>query len=931
MDGVLPFELRIVRVTWAKRDHPLTVEVAQHPIPVQPDGTGWVAEIPAYPVLSGVGNGQLAVQSAPGAPAPALIAADDRPVPMVEISAPDGRTWWIEKGKWRKLQEGGYHDAPLCRHAGDARLQVGDDLIRLQVYAPGFEGGDFEALLDEFRNGAWQLILEPSSPTRGTDRRADSGVDAAFLEAVSAFIRYAGRALDQPHRELREVRESQPIERVRPHTGTFRELAARGAPRRVSGRGHTASFDTPENRQILAMCGRLGRALRALLAGAKGAVCDFDRRAQADDDRTRSITNMLGRSKVDERGLARFIADLESRITLYSVAKNQLLTESRGSQGGELFVVENPAVDDDHEKPGFWGSAVRDDGMRERIRLNFSSAVAVLESIFWKRNHYGKRNQYRLSGRFLLIKRGGSDNSPWSIWQVLFLDSIDSDIEVGLQGEMNRIGNQRASLSRRDFMVSLNSRDTKEQRRDIEEAQRSAARLRDAGAIWRGIVEQLTPLAQQVSVLERRARNLGIRDTRHTAFTGSMTYVLNPDYRGALGAYRRALEAAGLTSAQIEGLLRLEDLGIRDLPTIYERWCLLRIVAVLREHFHLTPPAGFRDRLLDCVTGQETLSLRFEGPATGRDLLFEYQSQLPRDDRPESQWPRPDFSLEVLPHGGQDIESEPWSSDHWDTDASAHPRLILDAKCKRFGWIGDKGTGPSLIDELDELISRRGYREPGDNRVFVLHPGRGADAGAPGSGYCHYGGAHMVPEADDRPAWDQGNPDHRHGAILLRPGVADPLARLILMHLYLGLDDSLDAYKRSPRYPLICPACGGAEMTDRPPAGTPNTDRPSPRACWCAACGRMLVWNYSGGCGTHVFKLGGYWTFHETHPLNPYNICCPHCGDYMGIGESEQGRDAVGDPDDRNASPWDGFFAPDDPGPTEFDRRYQGGQPPWPR
>ena len=69
-----------------------------------------------------------------------------------------------------------------------------------------------EVLFDEFRNGAWQLILDPKSPTQAIDRRTDGGIDPEFLNAVAVFIRSAGRALDQPHRELREVREPQRVE-----------------------------------------------------------------------------------------------------------------------------------------------------------------------------------------------------------------------------------------------------------------------------------------------------------------------------------------------------------------------------------------------------------------------------------------------------------------------------------------------------------------------------------------------------------------------------------------------------------------------------------------------------------------------------------------------------------------------------------------------
>jgi Zn finger protein HypA/HybF involved in hydrogenase expression len=41
------------------------------------------------------------------------------------------------------------------------------------------------------------------------------------------------------------------------------------------------------------------------------------------------------------------------------------------------------------------------------------------------------------------------------------------------------------------------------------------------------------------------------------------------------------------------------------------------------------------------------------------------------------------------------------------------------------------------------------------------------------------------------------------------------------------------------------------------------------------------VQNYCWNCKTSLFKLGAYWTFHDTRALNPYDIKCPHCGEYM--------------------------------------------------
>jgi hypothetical protein len=524
----------------------------------------------------------------------------------------------------------------------------------------------------------------------------------------------------------------------------------------------------------------------------------------------------------------------------------------------------------------------------ERYRFIFNEDINTVGSVF------RKGRSYQIAGHFRnIFKPNDNRYGDWGKVEVLSLTSIDSNVEQKISLEINSLRGRNAALARDGFLVHLNTNDTEDQHRDLAEAKRSAERLRAAGVIWKGVQDELTPLTHQVSALEKRASGLGIQEARRTAFTGSMTYVLNPDYRGALGAFRNALEASGLTASQLDGLLRLEDLGILDLPAVYERWCLLRIVAVLREHFRFTAPRDIRDRLLNCVTDHGTLSLQFEGEAFERDLLLEYQVRLPREGVPEKQCPNPDFMLTLLPRRGNDAKG-----DH------PHPRLVLDAKCKPFAPIEEVGAGRSLVDELDELIGRKQYQEPGDHRVFVLHPGSGPDVTARVPDYCHFGGSHLVANAEDRKLWDQAPPDHRYGAVLLRPGVTDPLIRLIIMHLYLGLDDSLDAYtNRSPHYPLICPACGGTEMSHEPPPGSPRTDHVG-RAKWCTGCGRMLVWNFSGGCGTHLFKLGGYWTFHETHPLNPYNIRCPHCGDYMSIPEETPEADEVDGPYGWQESRW---------------------------
>jgi pyrethroid hydrolase len=887
-----PCELRIIRVTWARKDYSTDVQTAQEPIPLEHDGHGWVAEVPAYPKLEGKTWGQLAVALSAGTSEPCLLRANDAAFPLTPIRAPDGRDWWIEKGEWGKAAGGGYHNAPLCSHAGEARLRVDNHLVRLRISPTGFTAAEFETLLDEFRNGAWQLILDPMSPTGATDRRGDGGIDPAFLDAVSAFLRYAGRALSQPHRELREERQLQRIERVRPHAGTFRELAVRASPRLVSGRGHAPSFNTPENRQLLAMCSRLRRTLQGLLAGSKGAASDFVRRAQADDRRADEMQKMIGLAKVDDRRLARLIDEKASDLRNYPGAVLRLLTPAEDvSVVHRVEACVTRGVNWEHGEHGFWSKVLSIDGQQQgsrSFRFAFVGDVANFEAVF------RKGFKYSFEGSFQTVRKPQSDDQhKWWKARVLFLTKVDSNFEQVIARDIRNLCDQRAFLARQGFLNRLSDKDAQEQRQDVLEARRSAARLRTARDVWEGVAEQLAPLADRLSALECRALNLGIKVVRHAGFTGSMTWVTNPDYRGALGAFRKALDRAGLKASELDGLLRLQDLGILDLPMVYERWCLLRIIALLREHFLLTPPADLRERLLGSVTAGGALSLRFAGPAIGRDVLLAYQPRLWREGVPEKQRPNPDFMLTVSARDDErPIHGRP------------RPSLVLDAKCKPFRALGEEGSGLCLVEELDELIGRKGYHHPGDQRVFVLHPGSGPGATERVVDYCHFGGSYLVPNGEDRKPWDQGTPDHRYGAVLLRPRVTDPLARLILMHLYLGLDDSLGAYtKRPPAWPLICPACGGAEMTQEPPPGTPTTEHPG-RASWCGRCGRMLVWNFSGDCGTHLFKLGGHWTFHDTHPLNPYNIRCPHCGDFMSLPAAEPEPDGFGEPYDWGELPW---------------------------
>lgn len=924
MVGAVAFELRIVRITWASKDVPLEVDAAQDAVPLGACATGEVrAQIYAYPKVSPARQGQLAVRGPNLDCPPALVLADGSHRGLTAVQGADGRTWWIEKGMWRKTVEGGYHDAPLCRHAGEAHLRVGSVDVWVHIAAPGFTEQEFETLLDEFRNGLWQLVLDAASPATTTVCRPDGGISEAFLQAVRDHLRYANQALDQPHRELRERQIQQPLAKVRPTTRTFQELALRGTPKHITGRGHAPSFDTPENRQLLAMVSRLYRSLNALRQAAQEVANDLARRAAAADARAAELKRCEGWTKVDPDRLRQEIAELEARLCTFGTARAYLIsTQKPGANHYTIkFKVTDP-VNCEYGQLGFWADFLsfegKDRAESQRIRVVFDHEAETLSGVFVK------GEIYELCSELTRIREGVSNDRKWYIRRVSQLSHISSSLERKLPKETQRLKESLASLESNGYWRRLTPAEESEQVRDQKGALAEAQRFRAAKSIWTEKSVTLEPLALQAGRLIARAASLGIAKSRGSAFPGSMTYVQNPAYRGALVAYRRAMEAANLNTSTLGRLFRLDEVGVLDLPKVYERWCLLKLVRVLREEFRFVPEDGWRDLILKAVTegrgSARGLSIRFSAPQLDRDVLLEYEPTLPSGKTPDFV-----LTLEKRPQRLQSSDTRPLGSpsdlgpfdssgadssdpgtwdyfdqqqfdagdfgfydigqlspnplDFYDSDHIApeigplgRRKLVFDAKCKQFNPIGSRNAAFSLADELQELIANRGYDEGRQNRVFVLHPGPDTASANDWRRFCRYGGGHFTADPESRPQWDQGPPDHLHGALLLRPGVIDPLIRAINMHLYLALDNaSADPVAR------FCPACRATQLSDNVESGR----RKAVQWCINESCRHLIVPNQCWSCRTHLWKLGGYWTFHETRALNPYDIKCPHCGEYL--------------------------------------------------
>ncbi len=210
-----------------------------------------------------------------------------------------------------------------------------------------------------------------------------------------------------------------------------------------------------------------------------------------------------------------------------------------------------------------------------------------------------------------------------------------------------------------------------------------------------------------------------------------MVFVHNAHYRGGLASYRRALAAAGLDAGEVDRLFELDDVGLLDLPTVYERWCLVRIARLLEEDFAFGLSSSHS--LLDALTavrGRKTVTVTYESEAYRRTLELAYQPEITTTKGHR----QPDFILTLRRTASDEADAlarDDASFSLFTTGPSDEPvieerKLVLDAKFKPFCPLygpGSDGAFP-LPREIDTLLEK-GYDEGGRNRVFVLHPGDG--------------------------------------------------------------------------------------------------------------------------------------------------------------------------------------------------------------
>jgi len=433
-----------------------------------------------------------------------------------------------------------------------------------------------------------------------------------------------------------------------------------------------------------------------------------------------------------------------------------------------------------------------------------------------------------------------------------------TDIELlqsTYQEELVKLEQQRPILENSNWQRELTSKEKAEQEKEKQSLEQSTKQLENYKKETNKLLEELNPIVNRLKTLLKKYKSLKIKQNSY--FPNSMTFIQNPNYQGANNFYKKIQNMTGIDETLFIQMQILENIGLVEVYTIYERWCLLQIIKVLIDKFHFIPEENWKLKLskqmIDDISNIRDVNIKFINKNIEREITLLYEHEL-RDSKR-----RPDFII--------DIKSTKTNKEH---------RLIMDAKFHE---------QVELKEQIEKLYYNKNYSENNQNTMFILHPDLhpikyprtpttwGRDS--------FYGETNLF-----NYEWDKDKyPNHKYGAILLSPfndsgSYLDNLQRIIGMVMQYNMEENRNInYNPIPEEKVFCLVCGSnnCNISEPIPASKYYDRWQYEVKCQEKNCGYSYIYNYCWNCKHRLIKNSRYWSYHSLQILNEFDVKCPNC------------------------------------------------------
>ncbi|GLS83511.1 hypothetical protein [Paraferrimonas haliotis] len=890
-------EFRYLDVSWSDPETVKSLEISRNPIPVEElengsyliEGMTYQKYLPRIAVHI-ISEKQLHI--------PYVKDGEGNKVQLIPVKDPKTqKDWWIHSDGWDANSK--HYLTELYRTVGVVELVIQNTPVTLKNNASNLTVDDLEEYLQDFKDGLWQIILNLQSSVKGTVSKSSNMLSE---EAISLFRDFADSLeamMKKPVVELKEVQEKKAFKQVRPVNLTFREIATKGIRKQLTSRSYNETFDTPENRYLHSCAYRvfyIAKQLCSVLTKQEQHLLRM-----IDNNKRNIDSNNSRKTKTIDQG----IFDDETRVierdyrlqreTLSQALRNQpplpnnILNIDSGSYRLSVTKV--------FKKYSGYFFISQINGERVKGNPKFKRSYAVVgmqQSIFdWVLSQRGDDNYLSLTIKGM-VQKGRDYSNPEKPFYYIYFHHVEDVVlpkHKKIQDELADRTRRRQIYESKGWEVPLNSNEIKELKRESSFIAKKNDLLESSKRSRHNILHQIEPIFVRLRKINSFFKEHKIK--RSAVFPNTMSFVQNPVYSKAKSYFSKINALDGMDGDLFNSLSEFDEIGIVNIPLLYERWCLLQIIKLCSEVYGYEMAGDWQSRLIRAATNNEyNVEFDFHNPINNRRLYLGYEKELVKRGR------RPDFVLDMEYQGyvfnktspttspfsqyegttspdpvpyeqyqerHRNLDSEKSVYDNWQQGNVQRKRLVLDAKFK------DNLFQSGFEGILNDLTENKDYDEDGKNQVFLLHPKNDA-----------------VQEKTSPLDWgkhsDYGqNLKHKKGFIFLLPSskygnTLDNLQRLLGMFIQSAsyfLDYGGGAHNFW--FDTTCVSCGTSSYDDfickkKKTEGGNNSWRIT-----CKKCNHLTVKTVCYVCHRDLYKNQFNFTYHRTKAEQVSNIVCPSC------------------------------------------------------
>jgi hypothetical protein len=769
---------------------------------------------------------------------------------------------WIIKGDWKIGQKDiGYHHCPSINTIGKIEIGLSENLKDIQQFVSvdinsNIEDFDFTQLKNDFEGELWNLITSNKSnitsdkvEVRYSDKIYRYPENHSIIEFIKAFDHIS----KSPKSELTSAIEFRKAEKVIPIAQTYRSIATSGSTKLLPSKAVVEKNDLYENRFVCFMLysihlivSKNTKYSTVQIERLTNEIRNIDQRISIlqDPDPKVDPDKIKGEIQAQEE----FLEDWKAK---WEKNKIEFISEhNTTAQHFTEFVFQVSGIRYFNGKATYWGNCKVDGKDAGWSALIFDVDP---EGLF----EDGKETTVKFYAAYQKqsITVSGSARNKFIVQALKHgsFEYVGSYQEKIVQRQQANYSILESNNWRQFSILSISDKN-----KFIQERNNQIQTLSKRIEKIRGQIRKLDEFGKEQTQLEpmlaMRRRSTFFKSVKWRQFNGfepSMTFIQNSKYRSALRFYKNILKSEGIEIEVFDLYENVTSYGLREMPQVYELWCLITIIKILEEEFHFAHNPRDLSALLKRIDPKKQaiadhVQINFKNKLAGRQVTLHYQ-------KPIASGTRPDFILEIA------------ANNRW-------INLVLDAKFRNYNY------KKSIIYETVSMTKKYGDVR---NYIFILHPCKDGQFEDRKIKYTNHGGERVY--FDENGVQQIRFPFHHFGFIELKPNLTDTLKKLIAMGFEYLLEPSRSAKRENnsidpkPENEMFCLNCGGTNMTISSSIRGNNRNYYS---CTCNdnECGHKIYIDYCWNCKTKLFKHGSYWDYHLESTWSIFDIRCPCCG-----------------------------------------------------